>query len=547
MNYMIIIFLTYLGLSFLVAYFWGRKLQMGFWWALFFMLGFVIGWMIILNDDLTETDPKPEKSNRKIFFGIILMMMSLFIHSTGKELNGYEYLIFTLILLWFFGLGYYLFRKGLITKINQENESQPAPLVPPKQELPLSVVVHYNLTLKENSTCYPVLRIPKKGCTIRSHRVGKTKRKGFTEEGFQKSIIEYFGNFFQISSNLRINTGGRPFEPDIAMIEKKDINNIRIDIEIDEPYAGITRMPAHCNGEDHPRDTYFVDRGWIVIRFSEYQVHTQKIECLKFIAYVIQTIDSQYIFSSDLKLALDLKQEAFWDLLQAQKWEKELHREKYLGHKFGEIPEIENEVDGELNLQERHEERQVQATKICNPDKRVRIGCNDTNQADRDDRINFYPDRHAYVVDGVPFLSVSSMIERYFPVFDPEYWASRLAARNNMTPKALKQQWEDAARKGTFLHQQIENYFLGKELDATAEYHLFEQFLNDHKTLTPYRTEWRIFDEQYRIAGTIDLLAKNGNNFEMYDWKRSKNVVNQLGIEITDSRYHGIGILMDIP
>jgi len=438
MNDMTIIFMTYLGLSFLVAYFWGRKLQMGFWWALFFMLGFVLGWIIMLNDDLTETDPKPEKSNRKIIFGIILMMMSIFIHSTGNSLNEYEYLIFTLTLLWFLGVGYYLFRRGSgvafnhkpqkttntntekrtvgqtasETKIqttyqsntgqsptpkslnnsgtNQKKESQPNPQAVSKTELPpkplplTSVVVGYNLELEENSGCYPVLRIPKKGSTIRSHREGKTRRRGFKEEEFQKSITQYFGDHFLVSGQARINTGARPFEPDIAMIEKKSINNIRFDIEIDEPYVGITRMPTHCNGEDYPRDTYFVDRGWIVIRFSEYQVHTQKIECLKFIAYVIRTIDSQYVFSLDLNVALDLKQEAFWDLLQAQKWEKELHREKYLGHKFGEIPETEHEVDGELNLQERHEERQVQATKIGNPDKRVRIGCNETNQANRD-------------------------------------------------------------------------------------------------------------------------------------------------------------------
>ena len=36
-----------------------------------------------------------------------------------------------------------------------------------------------------------------------------------------------------------------------------------------------------------------------------------------------------------------------------------------------------------------------------------------------------------------------------------------------------------------------------------TEFKYFLKFKNEHPNLIPYRTEWRIFDEEYQIAGTI--------------------------------------------
>ena len=47
-------------------------------------------------------------------------------------------------------------------------------------------------------------------------------------------------------------------------------------------------------------------------------------------------------------------------------------------------------------------------------------------------------------------------------------------------------------------------------------------FRLDNNPICPFRTEWHIFDLEYRIAGTIDLLCRKGATFEIYDWKRSK-------------------------
>ena len=77
---------------------------------------------------------------------------------------------------------------------------------------------------------------------------------------------------------------------------------------------------------------------------------------------------------------------------------------------------------------------------------------------------------------------------------------------------------------------------------------MFESFVKENNSIDPYRTEWRIFDEHHHIAGTIDLISKTGNSYEMYDWKRSKKVVNSFnGEPIKNNQWqNGVGQLSDI-
>ncbi len=419
--------------------------------------------------------------------------------------------------------------------------------------------VNYTLEMSESIDNFAVLRIPKKGCIIRSHRYGNTKRRGFKEISFQKSITRYFGSSFDISGTVRLNTGKetRPFEPDIALIQRGYNQNIRIDIEIDEPYAGITRQPIHCKQDDFLRDNYFVDRGWIVLRFSEFQVHTQEAECLRLIAQIISKINSNFVVPPDLKSIPDLKLEKKWDIVQAQKWEKEKYRENYLEHVFGEVIEENETTERDFNEQETNEEKLVKPSSVGIPDKRKKISFNKINMNFRDKRIKYYSESHVYTIDGIPVPSVTTVISRFFTEFDAFGKASGLSTRNplyGLPPEEIVKIWKDkgmkAANKGTFLHEQIANYYLGEPYIETEEFYQFLNFVNDHKNLKPFRSEWRIFDETYNIAGTIDLLVKNENgSFDIYDWKRSKKVIdpfNGKAIEIDRWGNKGIGILQHI-
>jgi very-short-patch-repair endonuclease len=413
--------------------------------------------------------------------------------------------------------------------------------------------VNYDISKVPTTNSYPVFRFPKKGTVVRSFRLGNTKRRGFKEESFQKSIEQYFGKDYIVLGNARLNTGKetRPFEPDIAIIDKSN-SNLRIDIEIDEPYAGLTRQPTHCKGEDVNRDVYFVDRGWIIIRFSEYQVHLQENDCLRYIAETIKSAIPKYEIPSQLLNKPLLQVEKLWDIVQAQKWEKAKYREQYLNHTFQSIEEQTETIERDFDEQESKEEQLVKPTLIGKVDDKKSIAFNLKNKHSRDNRIKFYPEPHIYTIDNTPAPSASTIISKFFPEFDSEYWSNRKAPQLGMTANEVALMWrtkgEKASQEGTFLHEQIENFYLEQEYNRTEEFHLFESFVRENNNIQPFRTEWRIFDEQYHIAGTIDLISTNHNGYEIYDWKRSKKVVNPLtGEPIKNNQWQtGIGKLSDV-
>lgn len=441
------------------------------------------------------------------------------------------------------------------TKKSHPQETLPqAKVETPKSEEQISLV-NYTSSLNDQKDSYPILRIPKKGTVVRSFRYISTKRRGYKEESFQRAIENHFREDFIVSGNMRINTGKdtRPFEPDIALIGKKN-KSLRIDIEIDEPYAGITRKATHCIGEDTMRDIYFTDRGWLVVRFSEYQVHTSEKRCLRKLADIIKSVNPSYHIPSSLMSYDSIANEKLWDILQAQKWEKERYRENYLNHEFQVLAEqVETDERG-LNEQELKEESMVESTPIGVADTKLSIGFNLLNEHPRDKRIEFYPEPHIYTIDNTPAPSVSTIISKFFPEFDAHHAASRLNPRHEYygldvseIVKIWKENGEEAAIKGTNLHEQIENYLLGLNYENTEDFHFFQQFIDDHSDINPYRSEWRIFDDEHHIAGTIDLLSKNGNSYEIFDWKRSKKVVDSIGNPITENNWQrGIGELRDI-
>ncbi len=162
--------------------------------------------------------------------------------------------------------------------------------------------------------------------------------------------------------------------------------------------------------------------------------------------------------------------------------------------------------------------------------------------------IKFYPENHVYTINGITAPSASTIISKFFPEFDSDYWSKIKAPKLGMSPEKVREMWkekgENAANQGTYLHQQIENFYLNIPYTETEEFYQFIDFTIVHSALQPYRTEWRIFDDKYQIAGTIDFIVKNGISYELYDWKRSKKVVDLQGEPIIyNSWQQGIGSL----
>ena len=119
------------------------------------------------------------------------------------------------------------------------------------------------------------------------------------------------------------------------------------------------------------------------------------------------------------------------------------------------------------------------------------------------------------------------------------------------TPEQIKASWMSSgasvADAGTNLHEQIEMFMNNAELapgythrellehyrskeDKVVrgpEWQFFLKFVEEHPDLKPYRTEWMIYHEDIKIAGSIDMIYENTDGtLSIYDWKRSKDITS---------------------
>ncbi len=108
--------------------------------------------------------------------------------------------------------------------------------------------------------------------------------------------------------------------------------------------------------------------------------------------------------------------------------------------------------------------------------------------------------------------------------------ASALVAGLSMDAEEIKQLWavnrEGAANSGTCMHSLFECWLNYVPVPPTSvEMQMFMGFTRTLGGLTAYRTEWCIFGEEERLAGSVDLVAVNDRDeLAIFDWKRSKDL-----------------------
>jgi len=192
----------------------------------------------------------------------------------------------------------------------------------------------------------------------------------------------------------------------------------------------------------------------------------------------------------------------------------------------------------------------------------------------RDRNIRFFERGHRYEITTDPgkrYTSVTTLVHAQFPKFDADLIISKIMKSRSWVPghkywgltaEEIKAQWTSsgsaAASSGTNLHEQIETFMndarfkfeythaeLFQEYEITEkfshvergiEWAMFIQFVKDHPNLKPYRTEWTIYHEDAKIAGSIDMVYENADGtLEIYDWKRCKEITSVNGWNETAS------------
>jgi len=184
------------------------------------------------------------------------------------------------------------------------------------------------------------------------------------------------------------------------------------------------------------------------------------------------------------------------------------------------------------------------------------------NAHPHDQYIQFEEEEHKYTIICDPeskYTSVTTWIHTHFPHFDADSIINKMMSGKSwkpghkywgLTAEQIKDSWnsnrDNAAGAGTQMHFEIECFMNNTKLDInysnkdlfenyildpngvinkTSEWKYFINFVSDFPNLKPYRTEWTIFDEELKIAGSIDMVYENPDGtLSIYDWKRSKEI-----------------------
>lgn len=183
----------------------------------------------------------------------------------------------------------------------------------------------------------------------------------------------------------------------------------------------------------------------------------------------------------------------------------------------------------------------IKDLEVATPVKKEQTYLANKNCHPRDKFITFEDLNHVYTVYGERgYTSVTTFVHEHFFHFDNEAIIVNILSSKRindptykyygMTREDILADWEknrnSAAEAGTKLHYDIECYFnLDPNVNDSIEYGYFKKFVDDFPDLTPYRTEWTVFYEEYRISGSIDMVFENPDGtIQIYDWKRTKGL-----------------------
>ncbi|GLB52785.1 hypothetical protein NBRC110019_18250 [Neptunitalea chrysea] len=166
--------------------------------------------------------------------------------------------------------------------------------------------------------------------------------RGRFDLGFYLILQKIFKN--NICNDLCIELDGYSayeYTPDVIFSNDR----IFLDIEIDEPYT-LEGKPIHSFNDlrELNRNSFFTDKNFIVIRFSENQIALYPIQCCFFIASCI------YYFTNDIQYMLDIINNYNFNLIleKEERWDEELSlkyvKQNYRKKTFDMNESIENSI-----------------------------------------------------------------------------------------------------------------------------------------------------------------------------------------------------------
>jgi ATP-dependent exoDNAse (exonuclease V) beta subunit len=137
---------------------------------------------------------------------------------------------------------------------------------------------------------------------------------------------------------------------------------------------------------------------------------------------------------------------------------------------------------------------------------------------------------HKYKIGKEEYISVTTFVKQFFQEFDDKAIAKKLS----QIPKFKKEKkgyrywlkkWKFSREQGTVVHKEIEAYLNKgiqpkhpKAISAT-------KFLNQEKIfLKDAVSELLVYSNEYKIAGTVDLVYTKDKKIYILDWKTNEEI-----------------------
>lgn len=408
---------------------------------------------------------------------------------------------------------------------------------------------------------YPIIRFPEKGTILYPYRRHPLIKPSTLEQAFAREVNCRLPEGTECLFNVCIITTDKQpaYYPDLALVVA-DHPDIRIDVEIDEPYKKATREPIHyLSCGDVFRDHLLNKHGWTVVRFSIQQITQEPSICASYLAELVTAmlcdIDSvqQHVFTA---VPHPVEPWTRSEALKMAYWQKVAGEDRQTDERCYALDEQEQKCLSQVKPFDKTSDMCEKMTTFRD------AGC-----YEQDADIDFEPDEHIYIYKGIKrMLPVSSLIAYFFEEFQALPQAENQFKYKGIPVEESLDKWERAGRTasevGTFVHLQTENYFqrgyfetecrlqFGSEVELVnveQEKLHFLRFIRDYQ-IEPYRQEWPVYDKDLNIAGTIDLICQEDDGeFTIYDWKRSSKVVNAQGQPIVEGfrgkmSYNGISL-----
>jgi CRISPR/Cas system-associated exonuclease Cas4 (RecB family) len=154
--------------------------------------------------------------------------------------------------------------------------------------------------------------------------------------------------------------------------------------------------------------------------------------------------------------------------------------------------------------------------------------------------LKFSEKKHEYRVGKVRLRSVTEWVKSFFVPFDGKtiskyVAASRRRKGEKVTATQVRKEWKAKADDGTLVHRDIELYIRGEKtiVDVDNERSLnginyYDLKLRQRYPNAQFFPEVRIYSEELRLAGTIDLLIiTSEGNAVIVDWKTNKEITDR--------------------